>query len=96
MTRGDAAETRYRILKALLSGKLLRASVSNEMRARLSDLGIPQNVSEHLVTFEKDGIISGYAPILSEKGLATFKALKTLYGDDMTSVDENGDKDDEV
>jgi len=85
----DSKRTDYRVLTALLNGSILKGVLSIEKLR--NTLGLENTTVVHrLRTWESDGTILGYVPLLSEKGRRRFEALKTLYEDDGI-VEEGGD-----
>lgn len=81
-TGEDPRRNDYRVLEALLAGKVVKGVVAAEA---VGALGIDLDHSTivgRLRKWEKDGSIVGYAPILSERGRRRFEALKVLYEDD--------------
>lgn len=81
-------KNKFLALKALLTGKFLQRSLSDEARDALEKAGLSGRIDSYLIEWETSGIVIGYVPVLSEKGLRYFDALKTLYGDDGTSVED--------
>ena len=80
-------EANYKILRALLTGKYLRASITNETRDQLEkDTGYG-NFSPSIKRLEEMGIVIGYIPIISEKGRKLLEAMRLVYGTN-TSTDE--------
>lgn len=77
----------YVILQAMLTGKYLRASITNEKRDQLEkDVGFG-NFDPTMKKLEEMGVVIGYAPILSEKGKKLLEAMKLIYGTN-SSTDE--------
>ena len=75
----DKRRTTYRLLRLLLGGKLLQSSVPEKRLGLFEEAGITRNAVRLIRELETDGTIVGYVPVLSEKGMETFRALRTLY-----------------
>lgn len=77
----------YAILQAMLTGKYLRASITNKNLDQLEkDVGFG-NFAITMKKLEEMGVVIGYAPILSEKGKKLLEAMKLIYGAN-SSTDE--------
>jgi hypothetical protein len=82
----------YLILKALMTGKYLQASVSLQARDDLLDVvgRGTKSIDVTLRKVEELGLIAGYVPILSEKGKKLMDALAILYEETPTTDGEKG------
>ena len=72
-------EANYKILKCLLSGKFLRASVTDEKRGEIEKETGYGNVDVTIRKLEEMGFVSGYVPILTEKGAKMLEYAKLLF-----------------
>jgi DNA-binding Lrp family transcriptional regulator len=89
-------ETDVRVFKKLRSGTRIRARLAEKDRLAVAkEIGVsPSTVTKALRKLEEMGVISGYAPMLTEYGQKVMEGLETLYftkPDDITVERVKGD-----
>jgi len=86
-TNSMLTRANYTILQAMLTGKYLRASITNKRLDQMEkDVGYG-NFAITMKKLEEMGVIVGYIPLISEKGKKLLEAMKLVYGMN-TSTDE--------
>ena len=81
----DLLRKEFAALKFLMNGRIsFRVTVPREMSAaETSEIGVtPKFYAIRTNGFIREGLISGFVPILTEKGKATWEALRAIYEED--------------
>ncbi len=81
-TPQSLTKANYLHLKKLLAGKFLRASLSEAQRTELVKETGFGNIDSTIKKLEAMGLVSGYIPVLTEKGRKLMDALATIYEED--------------
>ena len=72
-------DANLQVLRALLSGKYLKFSMSMKSRKMFQvDTGL-QNPDVHMKKLEEMGIVKGYIPVLSEAGSKVLNTMEAFY-----------------
>ena len=81
----DLLRKEFAALKFLVDGRIsFRTTVSKEMSAaETSEIGVtPKFYAIRTSDFIREGLISGFVPILTEKGKARWDALRVICEED--------------
>lgn len=82
MYKLDPLLMEYRVLKFLMDGRIsFKVTMPKEMKAaETSEIGVSAKFFAMRTNgLIREGVVSGFAPILTEKGKARWDALRAIY-----------------